>query len=426
MNENENGLVINFAKSDIAKVKAGLTSSSRAKLEEARADALRRACEICSVGVTENGKTEKAWDLGRGLALLLHSDRDLMDEVSYYDEARLQRLHKQAKGSYSSAVLSPMRRQFERLSVLDKDGNDAYSRRLRALDADVDSGNDDLADELVENTILKRLEMESELMSYFRIKSTAGNKTAKFPLSSNRAKAQYATKTGGLVDISSTVETGIDSIVLEAEKFGAVMFEEAEFAVKLNAQLVLEVLDELSIAYRRGLHDQFVNGNGTAPNADGLATSATPFPFTGDITQTIIGMIASITDANRGANGFGDIFLLTNMAGGIAIEASKFLSQQHNQLIEALAAQNTFLKSINFVYDDAAVLTSGSSPTKSVPLYAGIKGHYLVAEASAPQVLVNPYQTFESGVTGTRIMAFHTGKPAFDDSFAKTTIPNVY
>jgi HK97 family phage major capsid protein len=390
--------------------------TSKHLLAEQRANNLQTLLKLTETD--SSGKRQ--WNLARGLSYLMHTDRELMGEVAYLQSQKRTKNGEQIQGS------DLMQRHFERLSKADNNGKDYFNR---ALDADMDAGGNDLADTLVEDSVIKRVEDESQILRVIRKKSTNGNKDVKFPLSSNTVKAQYATKSADLVDLSADIETGFSSITIEPEKFGATMFTEGELFVKISASLVSEIMDELRIAYRRGLSDQIFNGNNLAPNATGFGTNATAIGFT-TMTETIIKMIAAVGDANRGAtNGLSDVFLATNFAGGITLEAEKFVSWQHNQLIDVMAKAsktNAFLNKIDIIYDDMGVITSGVSPAKLAPLYVGIKNQYLMAEAREPSIMIDPYTDFKAAGETVRILAWHSMKPANVDSFAKTTIPAIY
>jgi HK97 family phage major capsid protein len=380
----------------------------------------RAFMDITQLTTTKHNGQDKV-NFTRALSYLLQSDRELLGEVAYLQSKDRTVAGETVKGD------SILQRQFDKLSKADKEGKDFFTR---ALDADSNAGANDLANTLVEDSIIKRVEQESKILDVIRKKSTGSNKDVKFPLSSNTQKAGYVTKSADLPDISAGVEGGISSITIEPEKFGALMFVEGEFFVKITPGIVSDVMDELRVAYRRGLSDQIFNGNGSAPNATGLALNATPIAFSTNIQETLIKMFAAVSDANRGStNGLSDIFIATNMAGGITLEGEKFISWQHNALIDAVAnisKTNAFLNKVNIIYDDMGVLTSGTSPNKSVPLYVGVKNEYLMAEAQEPQVLIDPYTDFKAVGQWSRIVAWHSMKPAHNDSFAKTTIPAIY
>lgn len=343
------------------------------------------------------------------LRLLFLSDQELMDEVAYLQER---------KGS------KVLRKVYNRFAKTNGEGQNTFSRAA-AIDADAGNGDVDFGTLFVEGVIKKRVEEESELLNYCDVKQLNA-KSGKFPKSSNVAKAAFATVSADLTDLTDTIDDGFDNTAVEAEKFGGTMFLEAEAFVKLTAQTISQILDELTLAYVRGLHDQIVNGNGTPPNALGFAANATAITFGTNVSSTLIKMIAAVADASKG--GSKDIFILTNTAGKMTMVGEKFINPAYNDLLDLMSANLAidFLKQLPVVEDNMAIVTSGSSPNKAAALYVGKKGDYLVAMQTTPEVMIDKYSDFKAGGETARIMNFWTGKPHYNDSFAKTTIPTIY
>jgi HK97 family phage major capsid protein len=366
-------------------------------LDRARSEAFNEALKFTAE--RNNGKA----DVLTSLRMLLLSDQELFDDVSSIMETR--------KGGDS------MRKTYERFAKVDANGK---TRFQRAIDADAGAGDSDLATLFVEKTIKKRVEAESEILAYCDVRRLSA-KSGKFPKSSNLAKCAFAAASADLADLTSTIDGGLDQTAVESEKFGATMFLEAEVYAKFDAQVVAQLLDELTFAYSRGMRDQIYAGNGTPPNATGIATGATAITYGANLTETVIKMLANVADVSKG--GTNDLFIVTNTAGALTFHTEKLINPAYNDLLDVLGGN--FLKRLPII-EDNVIVTSGSSPAKTAPLYVGKKGDYLVAINQEPQVVIDQYSDFKAGGTTARIMSFWTGKPHFADSFAKTTIPAIY
>lgn len=293
---------------------------------------------------------------------------------------------------------------------------------FRAIDADSGAGDNDLGGLFVETAIRKRVEADSELLSIATIKRGV-SKSYKFPKNSQIAKAAFADVSDDLTDLTTTIDNGFDNVAMESQKFGGILFLEAEVYAKFDAEVVSQIIGLLSDAYRRGMHDQIVNGAGTGVTATGLATNATSITWDTNVSTTLVKMAASVADASKG--GMGGLFMLTNTAG-----AMKFGAEQATNLslYSMVGADGFRFGGVNLplIVDDMSVVTSGSSPNKAAALYVGRKGDYLIAINKEPQIEIDVYGDFAAGGEKVRIMSFWTGKPAWNDSFAKTTIPTIY
>ncbi len=381
-------------------------ASSVYKLDQERAETFKTLLRL-SAG---SGRTA---DLGATLRVLLLADQELFEEVAYIQDKNVKADHNRF-----------WTKAYARFSKAGVDGQTAF-QRASEITSTAGNGNNDFSTLFVESIIKKRVESESELLQMLdqkRLTTTKG----KFPKSSNTAKAAFATVSADLTDLTDTIDDGFGHLDVEAQKFGGTMFLEAETFVKLDAQTVSQILDELTIAYRRGKIDQIVNGNGSTPNATGLAKDATAVTFNGNVTQTLLKMIAAVADVTRG--GMKDIFILTNTAGKTALLSERFINPAYDNILEGVIAGmngQEFIKSLPIV-EENVIVTSGTSPNKTAPLYVGKKGDYLVADQTDPQIMIDPYSDFKAGGETVRIMNFWTGSPYFADSFAKTTIPTVY
>jgi hypothetical protein len=367
-------------------------------LDKQRAEKLKEALKL-----TANGGTTA--DLGAALRMLLGSDQELFDEVSAEWEDKTEN--------------KTLRYAYDRMAKEDGNGKNAFARAV-AIDADAGDGNNDLATLYVEKAIKKRVEKKSRLMEFLDVKRMKA-KQDKLPKSNNSAKCAFAAVSADMTDLTNTVDTGLGNTLLEAEKFGGTMFLEAEAFVKLDAEHIVQILEELSIAYHRGQIDQVINGNGTPPNATGLALNATAVTFDTNVTTTVVKMIAAVADASKG-NSEG-IFILTNTAAAIKFYAEKFIDVQYQNMIERFGLD--FFQRIP-VIEENVILTTGTSPNKAAPLYVGKKSDYALGIQRDPKIEMDKYSDFKAGGETARIMGFWAGKPHFNDSFAKTTVPTIY
>ncbi|MFX1499332.1 MAG: phage major capsid protein [Promethearchaeota archaeon] len=386
-----------------------LNPESVSKVDEKRAKMLREAMRLVS-----NDFRTPTIDLGAAIRMVLLQDQEFFDEVSYYDNEKFQ----DAVENRNSK--SPMRYAYERMAKVSKDGKSRF-QRANEIDADAGNADSDLSELFVEKTIKKRVETPSKLLQMLDNKNQVA-KDGKYPKSSNIAKCAFAAKSDDLTDLTDTIDDGLDRTAIEPEKFGGTMFFEQEAYTKLNAAHVQQLIDDLSIAYNRGMIDQIVNGNGTPPNSTGLATNATAIAYDGNVTQTLLKMIAAVADVSKG--GSKELFILTNTAGYITMEGEKFINKSHDDLIEILGTDN-FLRRLPVV-EENVIVTSGSSPNVAAPLYVGKRGDYLRVTNTQPKIEIDKFSDFEAGGERVRIMGFWQGKPHFNDSFAKTTIPSVY
>ena len=375
------------------------------KLDEARGDKLREFANQ-----TRQLDPQNMVNLGVALDALLITDQNLFEEVAYLQRTK-------SKSEY-------LDNYYKRFATPDMGGKTTF-QRASEITATAGGGNADFSTLYVENVIKKRVETESNLLSYLDSKRLTTT-TGKFPKSSNVAKCGFGNTDDTLTDITATVDGGFGHISVEAQKFGGLLKLTAEAFAKLNAQTISQIIDELTIAYHRGMIDQIINGNGSTPNATGFATNATSVTYQGNTTLTLIKMIAAIADVTRG--GMKDIFIVTNTAGKTSLLAEKFISPAYDNILAGVLLgmdANKFIESLPII-EENVIVTSGSSPNKTAPLYVGKTGDYLIATNTDPQIMVDQYSGFTSGTENIRIMNFWTSAPYFNDSFAKTTIPTLY
>ena len=381
-------------------VEAVLRSSNLKQVDELD----RQRADLFGHALKASAAETNTADLGQALRMVMLSDQGLMDEVAFnFEHKGESNKSYESAGSYLRAVYN----------TLKDNGN------FRApIDSDSGAGDNDFGGLFVEKVIKKRVESESDILQVTDNKRLT-EKNNKFPKSSNGA---FAAKSDDLTDLTATIDGGFDNTALESQKFGGTMFMEADFKVKLDAQTVTQIMDELVLAYSRGMRDQMYNGAGTGVLATGMFTNATAIAFDGNVTNTLIKMIASIADVTKG--GSKDIFILTNTAGRMTLEGEKFINKAYDDLVEILGGVN-FLKRFR-VIEDNVLVTSGSSPDKTAPLLVGKNSDYLVGTQTDPQILLDEFSDFKAGGSTARIMGFWTAKPHFNDSFSKTTIPAIY
>jgi hypothetical protein len=388
-------------KSVLDTIKRKYDPTDAAKLELERGQMFR---SICSEIATVNGGEV---DLGKALSIYFNLDKNFAEELSWV---------RKSKGD------DTFERAFEANTA-----NQVYTRAAQPVDADSHNGGDDMSDQLVENSIMSRIEADSAILTMVKTKILTGYKTYKQPkYDSGTYAATYKTKGAALDDFSDDTTGGVqglDQIVIEAEKIGHTMDFEAESFVKLNAAFASDLIDIMTKLYLRGVKNGLYLGNASAPNPQGMFTSATTVTWGTSTANTIQRMLAAVGDAGRSSEGY---FLVTNISGASQIAFEKLNNDAFNVNINlgkpGLAGT---VMGLPLIIDNSFV-ASGSSPAKAAPLYLGTKNHYIHVIAGQPVVETDKYQNFKTGLQTVRIMGFNGGKPLFNDSFAKTTIPNVF
>lgn len=346
-------------------------------------------------------------DLGQALSLYFQMDKEFAEELAWT---------RSQKGD------DTFTRAFDK-----NQANGVYTRAAEPVDADSYSGGDDLSDQLVENSIISRIEADSAIMSMIRVKTLTGNKSYKIPkYESGTYAATYKAKGATLDDFSDDTTGGVqglDQLVVEAEKIGYTIDFEAEAFTKLNAAFVSDLIDIMAKLYNRGIKNGLYLGNGTSPNPTGMFTNATSVTYGSSTAETIQKMLAAVGDVSRSDEGY---FLVTNMAGASQIAFEKLNNDAFNVNINlgkpGLAGTVMGLP----IIIDNSFQAAGTSPSKTTPLYLGTKNMYVHVVNQQPSIVTDEYAGFKSGEQTVRIMGINGGKPIFNNAFAKTTIPNVY
>lgn len=308
---------------------------------------------------------------------------------------------------------------------------DGYKRAAEPISSTTFNGDEDLSTQYVEKSITKRMEDDLSILKFVfkktgSLASSGKNKSAKFPIWDSTFAPTPKAVGANLDDFTDDTTGGIvglDHKVVEAYKIGLTMDFEAESYLKLDPAYLAEIVSIGKGTLARGIKANVYLGNGSAPNATGMWTNATSVTYATSIANTIKLMLASVGDASRGGQGY---FLLTNTAGAAALAFEKLNNDAYNVNINlgkpGLAGS---VMGLPVIIDDS-FQASGSSPAKSAPLYLGSIGKYFYVDGGLPTIVANPYADFKSGEETTRIMAFVGGDVDFDNSFAKTSIPNVY
>lgn len=375
------------------------------ELEAKRGQVFRSICD--EIAANNKGVV----DMGKALSLFFHVDKEFARELSHI---------RSQKGD------PIFQKHFDRLEADKVNGLDTFARAAQPVASDAGAGQNDLSDQLVEYSITSRIEADSPILQFVRRKNTLGFQSVKFPVFSSSVYATKKAVNAAFDDFSDDTTGGVkdlDKVEITPQKIGYTMDFEAEAFVKLNAKFASELIDLMTALYVRGDKVDMYLGNGSTPNSTGMFTNATSIAYASSTAETIRKMLAAVGTATRGAEGF---FLVTNTAGAAQIAFEKLNSEPFNVNID-LGKQGLAgsVMGLPLIIDDV-LTTSGSTPNVSAPLYLGTKNHYLRAEGMAAKVETDNYQNFKTGLQTVRIMGINGGKPAFNDSFAKTTIPNVY
>lgn len=380
-------------------------ASEASILEIERGKVFRAICD--EIATVNSGNV----DLGKAISLYFHVDKEFARELSFVREL-------QGDSTFT--------RQFERLESDKVDGQDVFARAAQPVASDAGAGQNDLSDQLVENSILARIEADSAIMNFVRRKVTTGYQSVKFPIFSSAVFATKKTPSGIFDDFSDDTTGGVKDlgkVEITPNKIGFTMDFEAEAFVKLNARFASELIDVMTKLYLRSLKKDLYLGNGSTPNSLGMFTNATSIAYSSSAAQTIQKMLAAVGSAARSAEGY---FLVTNTAGASVLAFEKLNSDGFNLNINlgkpGLAGTIMGLP----IIIDNVLDVAGTSPNVTAPLYLGTKDHYLWAESTQGVVEADKYQSFKTGMQSVRIYGINGGRPAFDDSFAKTILPNVY
>jgi hypothetical protein len=389
-----------------AHIKKSFDEFEYANLEVQRGRLFRSICdEIASTNKTGNV------DLGKALSIYFHVDKEFARELSFV---------RSLQGD------NTFKNQFEKLEADKVDGQDSFTRAAQPVASDAGAGQNDLSDQLVVNSITARIEQDSAIMSFVDKKSTLGYQSVKFPIFSSTVFATKKTVSAAFDDFSDDTTGGIkdlDKVEITPQKIGFTKDFEAEAFVKLNASFASQLTDIMTKLYLRGVKQDLYLGAGTGATSTGMFTNATTVTYTSSAATTIQKMLAAVGTANRGSEGY---FLLTNTAGASLLAFEKLNNDAFNANINlgAPGLAGTVM-GLPIIIDDALV-TSGSSPSVTTALYLGSKGMYKWAEGLPATIETDKYQNFKTGLQTVRIMGINGGKPAFADSFAKTTLPNIY
>jgi len=71
---------------------------------------------------------------------------------------------------------------------------------------------------------------------------------------------------------------------------------------------------------------------------------------------------------------------------------------------------------------DPAIPVTTSNGNEFAPLLVGFEGHYCLVESAKPKVETDAFANIKTGLQTVRVMGIMGGKPAFNDSFVKTSI----
>lgn len=297
---------------------------------------------------------------------------------------------------------------------------DGYQRSF-----DVDFASNALSEIITEKSIFRRVAEESLILNYVTVRST-NKEGVKFPINTHTAKAGYVAANANLTDLTSTIEGDNGSITIKPTKFGARITPiEFSFNNSLDAVLVSDVIDTLTTAASYGIRDGIYNGTGTAPAPLGFFTNATTVGFNGDVSQTLVKMLATVGNLSKGGKGFGNMFAVTNTAGMATLLGEKLVSQSYFNSILGTNGVYKWLGILDIIIDDV-IETSGSTPNVSTPLGLGVRGDYAHVVGASLKIDIDNFGNFDSGGSKARILGLNNGKPRNNNSFAKTTIPSIY
>lgn len=343
----------------------------------------------------------------RGLDLALMSDPELRAEFNYE-----QRNRKEEQVNYSLLAGN--------LKRANKIDDDTYIRAAGTLDTVTDPGGANLLQTTVSDVIEKRVEDLGLIKKEVTVFDLEGEGNLKIPTYDAFAKTAFATDAANLVNLGTTVEGGISSITLDPRKHGGYIPIFESFIKKLSGKNMSMVMDLLAEATARGIDDAILNGNGAGENATGMNQNATSVAFTGDALETFRIAMSTVSDAHRGG--------LNNMTAYMSTAAwlnfMGLFRDLQNDRTGIIDPSNRSIYGVRCIVTDL-IPNTGVTPNKESIVTVGYGKSYKWGQSSI-SIEADKYSGFLSATTNIRSLLFADGQPAFNDSFAKFTMPTLF
>jgi len=214
--------------------------------------------------------------------------------------------------------------------------------------------------------------------------------------------------------------TYLSSITIQPYKLGFTFDIDAEGLFKLKPGIVSQLIDQMVASYTAGLLNDIYFGSGTAPQSLGMFTNATNVTAAATIEDTLTKVFTEL--AKKVKSGTKGYFLVTNLAGATYLATRKLLQEAYNFNVElnGKAVAGTIL-GVPVLVDPVIPITTNLG-NEYTQLLVGFEGHYCLVESAKPRVETDAFANIKTGLQTVRVMGIEGGKPAFNDSFVKTTI----
>jgi len=344
-------------------------------------------------------------DLTKAISIYFHLDREFAEELSW--------LRSRKDNGYLEKVY---KRYYEgRVDA------DVETRAANPLAGD----NVNINDTLLSDTIILQSRMESAIFDFIRYFPGEGYQEVKIPVYRGYLAATKKLKNQALDDFTDDTAGGLTSnylshITIQPYKLGFTFDIDAEGLFKLKPTIISQLIDQMVASYTAGMLTDIYFGNGTAPNSLGMFTNATNVTPSTTIEDTLTKVFTEL--AKKVKSGTRGYFIVTNLAGATYLATRKLLGDAYNsnvQLNGKAVAGN--ILGVPVLVDPAIPITTANN-NQFAPLLVGFDGHYCMVESAKPKVETDAFANIKTGLQTVRVMGIMGGKPAFNDSFVKTSI----
>jgi len=344
-------------------------------------------------------------DLTKAISIYFHLDREFAEELSWLrsrkDNGYLEKAYKRFYEGRTDA--------------------DVKTRAANPLAGD----NVNINDTLLSDTIILQSRMESAIFDFIRYFPGEGYQEVKVPVYRGYLAATKKLKNQPLDDFTDDTTGGLTStylshVTIQPYKLGFTFDIDAEGLFKLRPTIVSQLIDQMIAGYTAGLLNDIYFGNGTAPQSLGMFTNATNVAAASTIEATLTKVFIELgKKVKSGTRGY---FIVTNLAGATYLATRKLIGEAYNsnvQLDGKAVAGN--ILGVPVLVDPAIPVTT-SNGNEFAPLLVGFQGHYCMVESGKPKVETDAFANIKNGTQTVRVMGIMGGKPAFNDSFVKTSI----
>jgi len=380
-------------------IKAQFDELSLAEIENKRGHFFKLICDE----IAKNNNN--VIDLTKAISIYFHLDRDFAEELSWLrsrkDNGFLERVYK---------------RFYE-----NQPNSDVETRAADPLAGD----NVHINDTLLSDTVILQSRMESAIFDFIRIVPGQGYQEVKIPVYKGYLAATKKLKNQALDDFTDSTAGGLtstylSSITIQPYKLGFTFDIDAEGLFKLKPGIVSQLIDQMVASYTAGLLNDIYFGSGTAPQSLGMFTNATNVTAAATIEDTLTKVFTEL--AKKVKSGTKGYFLVTNLAGATYLATRKLLQEAYNFNVElnGKAVAGTIL-GVPVLVDPVIPITTNLG-NEYTQLLVGFEGHYCLVESAKPRVETDAFANIKTGLQTVRVMGIEGGKPAFNDSFVKTTI----